>query len=136
MIEVVSEEDDISLIKNYLTKELVEEMNLFSYKSEKDKNGDTIVTIKSRNPDDVAESLTKDMHNYRAPVITIEKASSLGMELVHHATNGKTLDERNLSKVMGYIYELWGSPVDMQTVDEKGDIVHHTYDEDGFSGEE
>jgi len=136
MIEVVSDEDDISLIKNYLTKELVEEMNLFTYKSEKDKNGDNILTIKSRNPDDVAESLTKDMHNYRSPVITIEKASSLGMELIHHNTDNKTLDERNLAKVMGYIYELWGSPVDMQTIDDKGEIVHHTYDEDGFSGQE
>ena len=136
VIEVVSDEDDISLIKNYLTKELVEEMNLFAYKSDKDKNGDTILTIKSRNPDDVAESLTKDLHNYRAPVITIEKASSTGMELVHHASNAKTLDERNLSKVMGYIYELWGSPIDMQTIDDDGGIVHHTYDEAGFSGEE
>jgi stage V sporulation protein R len=136
MIEVVSEEDDISLIKNYLTKELVEEMNLFAYKSEKDKNGDTILTIKSRNPDDVAEHLTKDMHNYRSPVITIEKASPSGLELVHSPTNGRTLDERNLSKVMGYIYELWGSPVDVQTIDDDGKVVHHTYDEDGFSGEE
>lgn len=136
MLDVVANEDDISLIKNYLTKELVEEMNLFAYKSERDKSGDTILTIKSRNPDDVAESLTKDMHNYRSPVITIEKASSDGMELIHHPHNGKTLDERNLAKVMGYIYELWRSPIDMQTVDDKGEVVHHTYDEDGFSGEE
>lgn len=136
MLEVVSQEDDISLIKNYLTKELVEEMNLFAYKSDKDKTGDTIVTIKSRNPDDVAESLTKDMHNYRSPVITIEKASSTGMELIHHPHNGKTLDERNLSKVMSYIYELWGAPIDMQTVDDQGEETHHTYDEMGFSGEE
>jgi stage V sporulation protein R len=136
MIEVVAQEDDISLIKNYLTKELVEEMNLFAYKSDKDKNGDTIITIKSRNPDDVAENLTKDMHNYRSPVITIEKASSTGMELIHHPHNGKTLDERNLSKVMGYIYELWGAPIDMQTIDDQGEVVHHTYDEVGFSGEE
>ena len=136
MLDVVANEDDISLIKNYLTKELVEEMGLFAYKSERDKNGDTILTIKSRNPDDVAENLTKDMHNYRSPVITIEKASSDGMELIHHPHNGKTLDERNLAKVMGYIYELWRSPIDMQTIDDKGEIVHHTYDEAGFSGEE
>jgi len=136
MLEVVSQEDDISLIKNYLTKELVEEMNLFAYKSDKDKIGDTIITIKSRNPDDVAESLTKDMHNYRSPVITIEKASSNGMELIHHPHNAKTLDERNLSKVMEYIYELWGAPIDMQTIDDHGEVVHHTYDEAGFSGEE
>jgi stage V sporulation protein R len=136
MMEVVAQEDDISLIKNYLTKELVEEMNLFAYKSDKDKGGDTIITVKSRNPDDVAESLTKDMHNYRSPVITIEKASSTGMELIHHPHNGKTLDERNLAKVMSYIYELWGAPIDMQTVDDQGEETHHTYDEMGFSGEE
>ena len=76
------------------------------------------------------------MHNYRSPVITIEKASPNGLEMIHHPSNGKTLDERNLSKVMGYIHEIWGSPIDMQTIDDEGKIVHHTYDEDGFSGEE
>lgn len=134
MLEVTSEESDISLIKNYLTKELVEEMGLFSYKSEREKNGDTTLTIKSRDVNDVAESLTKDMHNYRVPVITIEYASSTGMELIHHPHDGKTLDERSLAKVMGYIYEVWQSPINMETIDDKGGIVHHTYDSDGFSG--
>lgn len=134
MLEVVSEEDDISVIKNYLTKELVEEMELFAYKSEVEKNGDTVITIKSRDPIDVAEHLTKDSHNYRAPIITIEKASPTGLELIHHPSNDKTLDERNISKVLGYMYEIWRAPIDIQTIDEKGEIVHHTYDEFGFSG--
>lgn len=135
-LEVVSEESDISLIKNYLTQDLVDEMKLFAYRSERDRNGDTTMTIESRNVDDVAEYLTKDMHNYRSPVITIERASSHGMEMRHHATDAKTLDVRNLSKVMGYIHELWNAPINVETVDDNGDIVHHTFDEDGFSGDD
>ena len=37
---------------------------------------------------------------------------------------------------MSYMYEIWGSPVDIQTIDDSGEVTHHTYDEDGFSGEE
>lgn len=135
VLEVCSDESDVSLIKNYLTQDLVDEMKLFAYRSDHDKNGDTIMTIESRNVDDVAEYLTKDMHNYRAPVITIERASSRGLEMIHHATDAKTLDVRNLSKVMGYIHELWNAPINVETIDDKGETVHHTFDEDGFSGD-
>ena len=136
VFQVCADESDVSLIKNYLTQDLVDEMKLFSYRTERDRNGDTTMTIESRNVDDVAEYLTKDMHNYRSPVITIERASSHGMELRHHSTDAKTLDVRNLSKVMGYIHELWNAPINVETIDDNGNTVHHTFDEDGFSGDE
>jgi stage V sporulation protein R len=135
VIEVVKEEDDISLIKNYLTKDLVNEMNLFAYKYEKDKAGDTFLTIESRDPIDVAEYLTKDMHHYRSPLISVEKASALGIELKHQSF-GKTLDLKNLEKVMGYMSDIFECQIDIETSDDQGNIVHHTYDEDGFSAQE
>ena len=134
VIQVVKDEDDISFIKNYLTKELVNEMNLFAYKYEKDKSGDSYITIQSREPDDVAEFLTKDMHNYRSPLISIEKATSSSIELKHYH-NGKTLDLRNLKKVMGYMHQIYGCQIDIETVDEQEEVVYHTFDEDGFSGD-
>jgi stage V sporulation protein R len=134
VLEVIADEDDISLIKNYLTKDLVDEMKLFAYKYEKEKSGDSYITIESREPDDVAEFLTKDMHNYRSPIISVERASTTSMELKHHH-DGKTLDSRNLKKVMGYMHEIYGCQIDLETIDEQGEVVYHTYDEEGFSGE-
>lgn len=134
VLEVIADEDDISLIKNYLTKDLVDEMKLFAYKYEKEKSGDSYITIESRDPDDVAEFLTKDMHNYRSPIISVERASTTSVELKHHH-NGKILDSRNLKKVMGYMHEIYGCQIDLETIDEQGEVVYHTYDEEGFSGE-
>jgi len=45
-----------------------------------------------------------------------------------------TLDKNHVSKVMGYVFETWKSPVDLKTIDDAGEVIHYTFDELGFSG--
>ena len=133
VLRVVEEENDISFIRNYLTKELCEEMELFVYEQARTHNGDIIVEIVSKDLDDIKEYVIKDLYNYRAPNIKIVSATKMGLELEHCSTEYGTLDGKHLKKVMSYLYEIWGAPIDIQTINEKKEIYHLTLDEDGFS---
>tara|TARA_B100000579_G_C22846336_1_gene864625 strand:- start:2063 stop:3451 length:1389 start_codon:yes stop_codon:yes gene_type:complete len=133
ILSVVNEEDDISFIRNYLTKELCEDLELFVYRVAKLKNGDKILEIESKDLDDIKENLTKDIYNYRSPVIYVNRATKYGLELVHENTKDGSLDPNHMREVLKYIYSIWKSPVDLQTVDSKGKKMHITYDSEGCS---
>ncbi len=132
--KVIQEEDDISFLRNYLTKDLISELNMFTYVLKHDKKNGKILEIESRDKDDVIESITKDLYNYRAPLICIKNASHDGLELEHVSSNIGTLDLKHLEKTMSYLFEVWRAPIDIQTSDENQEVIHYTYDELGFSG--
>jgi|TARA_R110001583_G_scaffold16234_12_gene66260 stage V sporulation protein R len=132
--QVVSQEDDISFLRNYLTKELVEELELFTYVTKMDKSNGKFIEIVSNDLEDVIESLTRDLYHYRAPLISISSASFDGIELIHESQNVGTLDEKHLERVMSYIFEVWGSIVNVESISADEEVVHYTYDELGFSG--
>jgi hypothetical protein len=39
-----------------------------------------------------------------------------------------------MEKVCEYIYEIWKNPINIQTINNKKEEIHLTYDEAGFSG--
>jgi stage V sporulation protein R len=131
---VVESEDDISFIRNYLTKELAEELKLFSYKDIKTASGDQGIHILGTDLDVVKESLIKDLYNYRAPLIAITGIEDGILQIKHISSDIGTLDKKYTEKVMEYIFEAWGSPVNLETVDSEGKELNYTYDELGFSG--
>jgi len=132
ILQVVEEEDDISFVRNYLTKELCEEIQLFVY-SRDNYNGDDILEIESRDLDDIKEYVVQDLYNYRAPIISVSNVSPFGVELEHESTNVGTLDLKHTKQVMTYLYKIWNTNIDLKTVDEDGIVYHITLDEEGFS---
>lgn len=132
IFEVVEEEDDISFVKSYLTKELIEDLGLFTYKHYKN-NYDELIEVVSTDKDDVAESLIKNLYDYRAPVVSIVGIEDGFLQLKHESTHVGTLDTKHMEKVCEYIYNIWKNPINIQTVDSKGLETHLTYDEHGFS---
>jgi len=132
--EVVATEDDISFIRNYLTEELTEQLQLFSYKNIETASGDRGIHILGSELDQVKESLVKDLYNYRAPLIAITGIQDGILELEHKSAEIGTLDRGYTEKVLGYIYKAWSAPVNLETVDSKGEEINYTYDELGFSG--
>lgn len=134
MLEVISEEDDISFLRGYLTQEIVDQLKMFTYKTIYDRNQNQFIEIESTDAADIVESQVSQLYNYRSPVIYIEKASSAGLELVHESTEFGTLDPKHLEKVMCYLQEIWGGLINVQTVDDNGEIIHYSFDEAGFSG--
>lgn len=132
--QVIKEEDDISFIRNYLNEDLIKELELFTYVTRFNEAAGKYIEIVSTDTEDVIESLTKELYHYRAPLISINSASYDGLELRHISSNVGTLDQKHLQKVMEYLFEVWGSIINVESADLEGEIVHYTYDELGFSG--
>tara|TARA_A100001011_G_scaffold400058_1_gene512026 strand:+ start:970 stop:2361 length:1392 start_codon:yes stop_codon:yes gene_type:complete len=134
MYEIVEEEDDVSFLRNYLSQDVADELKLFAYVKKYSKTSGEYIQVESRDLDDIVEYLTKDLFNYRAPLIAITKASESGIELQHLSKEVGTLEKEHVSKVMEYLFEIWRCPVNLETVDDSGDALHYTFDELGFSG--
>lgn len=135
-LDIISNEDDISFLRNYLTQDIVDQLKMFAYVVKYDKNKEEYFEVESTHVDDVVESLITEMYNYRAPVIDIVHASEQGIELEHKSTEFGTLDIKHTQKVMQYLHNVWGGVIDLKTIDGKGDVTHLTYDELGFSHSE
>jgi len=131
--QIVNDEDDISLIRNYLTEDLAKELQLFSYENLRIPSGGEAIHILGTELDRVKEAIVRDLYNYRAPIICITDVEDGILQVEHQSTNVGTLDLKYAKVVMKYIYEAWGSPLNLQTIDSEGNILHYTYDELGFS---
>lgn len=134
VLEVVRNEDDNSLIRNYMTQELVDRMGLFVYSIRTAMDGSQFLEIESRDVEKVINYHIDKSYMNRIPVISITKADQTGMELTHTSSIG-TLDIRHMKKVLGYLQEIWGGIINLETIDESKDVVHFSYDEEGFSGD-
>lgn len=131
---VMENEDDISLLRNHLTQELVDKLGMFTYKYTKDYSNNQFIQIQSKKAADVIESQISQLYNYRSPVLYIEKAGPNGLELVHESTNIGTLDPKHIEKVSQYLFEIWGGEyINIQSVDEESNELHFTTDSHGFS---
>ncbi|HHY74405.1 MAG TPA: SpoVR family protein [Bacillus bacterium] len=124
IFEVREVESDISFIRNYLTKDLVnrEDMYLFQ-KQGKD------YKIVDKEWENVRDQLVNMRVNGGFPYITVNNGDYMknGELYLKHWYEGIELDLKYLEKVMPYIYQLWGRPVHMETVVEsKGALF--TYD--------
>ena len=131
--QVVSEEDDISFLRNYLTEDIIKDLKLFVYKKIKTPTGDEAIEIVSKEIEKVIESLTSDLYNYKSPLMCIEGIEDGFLQIKHMSANIGTLDPKYLEKTMEYIYEIWGNPINLSTMDDKYKELHYTYDELGFS---
>ena len=85
--EIVATEDDISFIRNYLTEEIAEELQLFSYKSLSTSDGGEAIHILAKEIDQVREALAKDLYDYRAPLICITSIEDGVLQLKHKSAH-------------------------------------------------
>lgn len=130
LFEVRQTEDDISLLRNYLTVELVEKLSLFSYGSackhppgQRCKQCDDIV-ITSRERDAVVEALVAPRYNYGVPRIMVRDVVNSSLYLEHQDRDTTFLDRRFAIQTLDYIAELWKHQVYLITHDEHGREVH------------
>ncbi len=113
LFEVREMENDVSLIRNYLTKELVEELDLYLYKKE----GDQWVIVE-KDWRKVRDGIVASMTNFGYPYLTIEDADyRRNSELyIKHHFEGQELDLNYAEKTLQYVYQLWGRPVHLETI--------------------
>ena len=117
VLEVRETENDVSFIRNYLTKELVKELDLYMYRKE----GDEWVIVE-KDWAKVRDGIVAGMTNFGYPYLVIEDADyHRNSELyIKHLFEGQEMDLNYAEKTLNYVYQIWGRPVHIETVfDEK-----------------
>ncbi len=112
IFEVRSCENDVSFIRNYLTREIVEELDLYLYKKA---GADWKVVEKDwkKVRDGMVANLTNCGHPY---IVVLDGDFNKRGELyLKHIYEGVELDIRYTEKTLPYVYTLWGRPVHLET---------------------
>jgi stage V sporulation protein R len=112
---IMREDDDCSFVRNYLTREIAEEMSLFRY--QRQQNGP--VKVVAADVDELHESLLTDKYNFGAPRVSAIEMRNDGTLVLRHDSqlDGRGLDSERALKVLEYIKRVWRRPVMLQTVD-------------------
>ncbi|SNS63517.1 stage V sporulation protein R [Noviherbaspirillum humi] len=116
---ICREEDDFGFIRNYLTADLIEKLELFVYESRDD--GDIRITEKDVHA--VHEAILSPKFNYGAPRIAVNHMHVDGsLQLVHdHKSDGRGVDLGRAERVLEYLGRVWRRPVTLHTVGERGE---------------
>jgi stage V sporulation protein R len=126
LFEVRQTEDDLSFLRNYLTPELVQRLDLFSYGSQcthppgQQCTQCQQVVITTRERDTVVEALLAPRYNYGVPRIVIQDVTNSTLCLEHLDRATTYLDRQYATNTLAYITELWKHPVHLLTSDERG----------------
>lgn len=124
IFEVREIESDTSFIRNYLTKELIQQEDLYLFQKQ---NEDYRITTKDY--ERVREQLIAMRVNGGFPYIVVENGDYLlnGELYLIHRYEETELDVPYLENVLPYLYQLWGRIVHLETVSKGRDIVY-SYD--------
>lgn len=112
IFEVREIESDVSLLRNYLTKELIEDLDLYLYQ----KDGDEWV-IAEKNWEKVRDGIVASMTNFGSPYIVVVDADYNGNTelLLRHQFEGQELDIPYAQKTLEYVQHIWSRPVHLET---------------------
>ncbi|HYE13110.1 MAG TPA: SpoVR family protein [Pyrinomonadaceae bacterium] len=128
IFEVRELENDVSFLRNYLTEELCEELDLFVYELVDDEEW----TVTEKRWERVRDQLVANMTNFGFPYIVIADGDYNGNRELYlkHQYEGSELDSGYARKVLEHIYALWGRPVHLETVvDEEPVRLHYNGEE-------
>jgi stage V sporulation protein R len=129
---VMREDDDFSFVRNYLTREIAEEMGLFRY--QRQQNGP--IKVVAADIDELHESLLSGKYNFGAPRVAVSEVRNDGTLVLQHDTqlDGRGLDAERALKVLEYIKRVWRRPIILQTVDGSAKSVEFSSESLSASG--
>jgi stage V sporulation protein R len=116
---IMREEDDFGFVRNYLTRDLIEKLELFVYEARDD--GD--IRIAENDVHAVHEAILAPKYNFGAPRIAVNHLHIDGsLQLVHdHQSDGRGIDLGRAERVLEYIGRVWRRPVTLHTAGERGE---------------
>lgn len=114
IFEVRELDNDVSFLRNYLTEELCEELDLFVYELVEEEEW----TITEKRWERVRDQLVANMTNFGFPYIEVTDGDYNGNRELYlrHAYEGAELDAHYARKTLEHVYTLWGRPVHLETV--------------------
>ena len=124
MFEVRELDNDISFLRNYLTEEMCEELDLFVYELVDDEDW----TVTEKRWERVRDQITANKTNFGFPYIEVVDGDYDGNRELYlmHRFEGVELDMKYARKTLEYVYKLWGRDVHLETqVDEEPLIMNY-----------
>lgn len=120
IFEVREIESDTSFIRNYLTKELIEQEDLYVFAK-----AETDYRIVDKGDEAVRNQLVSMRINGGFPYIVVTDGDykNRGELYLKHRYEGMELDQHYLEQVLRYIYKLWGRPVHLETTINNENII-------------
>jgi stage V sporulation protein R len=124
IFDVREMDSDQSFLRNYLTKELVEDLDMYVFQ----KAGNEWV-ISEKAWEQVRDQLVAMRVNGGFPHLMVEDGNYLrnGELVLKHRYEGNELDLKYVERTLPYVHQLWGKPVHLDTVVEGRKIIF-TYD--------
>ena len=112
LFEVREIENDASLLRNYLTRELCDDLDLYVYGQQGD---DVVVTEKDW--EKVRDTLVAELTAHGRPLIVADDGDYRGNRELYlrHSWEGRDLDMGYAEKVLEYVGTLWGRTVHLET---------------------
>lgn len=116
IFQVRETDRDVSFLRQYLTKELMRELNLFSHK----KQGEDRVVAHVSDEEDweaIRDALLKNIGMSSIPVIKILDANHRGQQTLYlwHEQDGRDLEILYAQQTVRHLYELWGKRVVLES---------------------
>ena len=121
MFEVRELDNDISFLRNYLTEELCEELDLFVYQLVDEEEW----TVSEKRWEKVRDQLVANMTNFGFPYIEVVDGDYEGNRELYlmHRYEGVELDMSYARKTLEYVQKLWGRSVHLETISDEEPLV-------------
>lgn len=125
LFDIREMESDVSFLRNYLTKGLVEEMDLFLYGRDRD-----VYRVTEKDVAAVRDTLIRQRTNGGYPYITAmdDDYGGNGELLLLHRYEGLELDRKYVDRTLPLVHRLWGRPVHLQTRGKDSAELRYFYD--------
>jgi stage V sporulation protein R len=120
IFEVRELDNDVSFLRNYLTEDLIKDLDLYLYKKE----GDEWVIVE-KNWEKVRDSIVASMTNFGYPYLVVDNGDYRGNRELYlkHLYEGQDLDLVYAEKTLQHVYTIWGRPVHLETLYENKRIL-------------
>lgn len=124
LFELRETENDLSFIRNHLTSELVEELNLFNYR----KVG-AHWQVTENEWEKVRDNLVQQLVNGGHPKIVVLEGDYEGKGGLYlkHCHEGTDLDLVYLEKTLTLVQSLWGKSVVLETVMDSKKVIYESF---------
>jgi spore cortex formation protein SpoVR/YcgB (stage V sporulation) len=125
LFEIRETESDVSFLRNYLDKALVEEMDLFLFGRK-----DDLYVVTSKEVEEVKQTLIRQRTNGGFPYVTAMDGDhgGRGELLLLHRYDGLELDRRYVDRTLPLVHRLWGKPVHLETRDRDNRRLVYSFD--------
>ncbi|WP_018756142.1 SpoVR family protein [Paenibacillus terrigena] len=124
LFEVRELDSDTSFIRNYLTKQLTEDLDLYVFEK---KGSEWKITDKAWM--NIRDQLVYSRVNGGFPFLVVQDGDFMrtGEIYLKHQYEGIELDLKYLERTLPFVYQLWGKPVHLETFVEDKKVLF-TYD--------